>query len=208
MGKSLLNNTAAELFESLESPASPALHETSPGAAAAPGKTASTLSSYHPTRWSIVNRALDLTDRWTGGRAGWVQRLFSYLFFGGCAAVVNLIIFYIVLYRVALPVSEPVHNIIAYVIAAEISILANFIPNDYFTFSHLPGHNRSWRARCLRFHITTIGGVIITFVIEFGLHNFAHVPAILAEAIGIIIALIYNFTVHHLFTYGHVKQSA
>jgi len=207
MGKSLLNNSEAELFESLESAAAPAQHETDTGAAA-PGEMASTLSSYHPTRWPIVNRALDLTDRWTRGRAGWVQRLFSYLFFGGCAAVVNLIVFYIVYYRVAMPVSESAHNVIAYVIAAEISILANFIPNDYFTFSHLPGHNRSWRARCLRFHITTIGGVIITFVIEFALTHLTPTPAIVAEAIGIIIALIYNFTVHHLFTYRHVKQSA
>ena len=201
MGKSLLNNTEAELIESLESPASPVRQEAS-------SDTASALSSYHLTRWPIVNRALDLTDRWTGGRAGWVQRAFSYLFFGGCAAIVNLVVFYIVYYRVALPVSESAHNIIAYLIAAEISILANFIPNDYFTFRHLPGHNRSWGARCLRFHITTIGGVIITFVIEFALTHLTPTPAIVAEAIGIIIALIYNFTVHHLFTYGHVKQSA
>ncbi|HUY79753.1 MAG TPA: GtrA family protein, partial [Ktedonobacterales bacterium] len=61
---------------------------------------------------------------------------------------------------------------------------------------------------CLRFHITTIGGVIITFVIEFALTSLTPVPALLAEAIAIIIALVYNFTVHHLFTYGHVKQSA
>ena len=206
MGKSLLNNTEAGLFESLESPASPAQQASSFDAA--PGKTASTLSSYHLTRWSIVNRALDLVDRLTGGRAGWIQRAISYLFFGGCAAIVNLIIFYIIYYRVSLPVSKQAHNIIAYVIAAEISILANFIPNDYFTFRFLPGHNRSWRERCLRFHITTIGGVIITFVIEFALTSLTPVPALLAEAIAIIIALVYNFTVHHLFTYGHVKQSA
>lgn len=204
MGKSLLNNPSTEVFESLETSAQ---QESHPGAAAS-GETASALSSYHPTRWPIVNRALDIADRLTGGRAGWVQRAFSYLFIGGCAAIVNLIVFYIMLDRVALPVSQNAHNIIAYIIAAEISILANFIPNDYFTFRFLPGHSRSWGARCLRFHITTIGGVIITFVIEYALVHLTPVPAILAEAIGIIIALIYNFTVHHLFTYGNVKQHA
>ena len=200
MGKSLLSNTSTELIESS------AQHESNLEASS-PAKNPS-LPSYHTTSWPIVNRALDFVDQRTNGRAGWVQRLFSYLFFGGCAAVVNLIVFYIVLYRVALPVSKQAHNIIAYVIAAEISILANFIPNDYFTFRFLPGHNRSWGARCLRFHITTIGGVIITFVIEFALTSLTPIPPILAEAIAIIIALVYNFTVHHLFTYRHVKQRA
>jgi putative flippase GtrA len=204
MGKSLVNNTSEELLESLETPEQQESHAD----AAASEETASTLSSYHPTRWSIVNRALEITDRLTGGRAGWIQRAFSYLFFGGCAAVVNLIVFYIFLYRVGMPISPKAHNIIAYIIAAEISILANFVPNDYFTFRFLPGHSRSWGARCLRFHITTIGGVIITFVIEYALTNLTPVPAIAAEAIGITIALIYNFTVHHLFTYGKVRQHA
>jgi putative flippase GtrA len=206
MGKSLVNNTSAEVFESLDAPEASAQQESR--ADAASEKTASTLSSYHPTRWPIVNRALEITDQLSGGRAGWIQRAFSYLFFGGCAAVVNLIVFYIFLYRVGMPVSPKAHNIIAYIIAAEISILANFIPNDYFTFRFLPGHSRSWGARCLRFHITTIGGVIITFVIEYALTNLTPVPAIAAEAIGITIALIYNFTVHHLFTYGDVKRHA
>ncbi len=200
MGKSLLSNTSTELIES-------SVQRESNLETSSPTKNPS-LPSYHVTSWPIVNRALDLVDQRTNRRAGWVQRLFSYLFFGGCAAVVNLIVFYIVLYRVALPVSKQTHNVIAYVIAAEISILANFVPNDYFTFRFLPGHNRSWGARCLRFHITTIGGVIITFVIEFALTSLTPVPAILAEAIAIIIALVYNFTVHHLFTYRHVKQSA
>lgn len=207
MGKSLLNNPSTEGFESLETPESPAQQKVRSDAETS-GETVSALSSYHLTRWPIVNRALDITDQLTGGRAGWVQRAFSYLFFGGCAAIVNLVVFYIMLDRIALPVSAHAHNIIAYIVAAEISILANFIPNDYFTFRFLPGHSRSWGARCLRFHITTVGGVIITFVIEYALTSLTPVPAILAEAIGIIIALIYNFTVHHLFTYGDVKQHA
>ncbi|MGZ3664927.1 MAG: hypothetical protein ACXVDA_10640, partial [Ktedonobacterales bacterium] len=51
--------------------------------------------SYHPTRWPFVNHVLDVVERVTGGRAGWFQRLFSYLFVGGFAAIVNLFVFYL-----------------------------------------------------------------------------------------------------------------
>lgn len=164
--------------------------------------------SYHSTPLSAVNALLDGVDRVTGGRAGLFQRLFSYLFFGGSAAVVNLIVFFVMFYLVPLPVGHALHNIIAFVVAAEISIMTNFIPNDYFTFRHLAGRSRSWTARCTRFHITSIVGSILTFLIEFGLHMLGHVPAIIAEAIAIILVLFYNFTFHHLFTYRQIKSVA
>src|SRR5579884_3828750 len=104
-------------------------------------------ASYQPTRWASVNKILDIIDVLSGGRAGWVQRFFMFAFIGGCAALVNMIVFYIVYDVIALPVHEALHNVIAEVCAAELSILANFIPNDYFTFRRLPGHSRSWLAR-------------------------------------------------------------
>jgi putative flippase GtrA len=122
--------------------------------------------SYTPTSWPIVNRTLDIVDRVTNGRADWVQRFFSYSFIGGLAALVNLTIFSILYHFVAMPVSDIAHNLIAQVIACEISLMANFIPNDYFTFRHLAGHSRSWGARCLRYHITSIAGFCLTTLIE------------------------------------------
>ena len=171
------------------------------------------LPSYHPTSWNIVNSVLDIADNLTAGRAGLLQRLFSFVFFGGIAAVVNLIVFYIIFYHTSLPViaglsadgNVKFHNVIAFVIASEISLITNFIPNDRYTFRHLPGRNRSWATRCARFHVTSIGGTILTFLIEFTLSSFAHVPAIFSQAIAIMLVLIYNFTFHHIFTYRHVK---
>ncbi len=203
MGKFLAKSGPAEALEAVESPEKDQSTQ-SPLAA----KSSRPLPSYHPTAWPVINKTLDIVDRYSGRRAGWVQRFFSYTFFGGCAALVNLLIFYLVYYRIPLPVSAVAHNVIAYIAAAEISILANFIPNDYFTFRHLPGHSRSWPARCIRFHITTIGGVILTFLIEFGLSYLTHVPPIIAEAIALILVLIYNFSFHHIFTYRHVKHPA
>ncbi len=110
--------------------------------------------SYHETRWPLVNQALAITEQLTGGRAGTVQRLFTYVMIGGTAAVVNLGAFAIFEHFGSLKVFS-IYSAFAYVTAYEVSILANFIPNDYFTFRFLPGHQRSWLARCLRFHTTS-----------------------------------------------------
>ncbi len=159
--------------------------------------------SYYDTRWSLVNRLLALTDTITRGRAGVLQRLFTYLLIGGTAALVNLGCFAI-LFHFGSP-KNVVYYWFATVVAYEVSILANFIPNDYFTFSHMPGHNRSWFARCLRFHITSLSGVLVTILISTSFFHFTGWPFLVCQAIAQIIAVFYNFTVHHLFTYSHKK---
>ena len=164
-------------------------------------------ASYQPTGWAFVNRVLDIVDNVTHGRAGLCQRFFMFAFIGGLAALVNIAVFYIVFDVIKLPVNETIHNVIASVFAAEISIMANFVPNDFFTFRHLAGHQRSWLARCLRFHITSVGGSLLTFVIEFSLSHLLPVRPIIAQAIALIIVLFYNFSFHHIFTYRHVKPA-
>jgi putative flippase GtrA len=168
---------------------------------------AKSLRTYRPTPWALVNRILDIVDSITGGRAGQMQRFFSFVFIGGIASLVNLGVLYVVYYHTRMSVSPHVHYILAFALASEISILANFIPNDYFTFRHLPGHKRSWGARCLRFHITSISGTALTFLINFALSYGLHISPVLAQAVALIIVLFYNFTVHHLFTYRHIKTA-
>lgn len=158
--------------------------------------------SYYLTRWPLVNRVLAITERATHGKAGLLQRVFTYLLAGGFAACVNLAVFAVMLALPILASNDQAHNLVAYLVAAEISILANFIPNDRITFSRLPGHSRSWYMRCLRFHTTCVAGTIITFVVEVITHYGFHVPGLFAEATGIIIALFFNFTMHHVFTYS------
>jgi putative flippase GtrA len=166
--------------------------------------------TYHPYPWQLANQVLDFVDRKTSGKAGQIQRILSYLLFGGLAAVVNLVVFGLVLYRFHFPLSgsTQVHNIFAFTIAAECSIMANFLPNDRFTFSSLPGAKRPWLQRCLRFHATCIVGTLLTFLLEFAFFSFVHAPQLLAEAMAIVIVLIYNFTFHHLFTYRRIKQAS
>lgn len=161
--------------------------------------------SYHPSRWPIVNKALDITDTVTGGRAGVIQRVVNYLTFGGTAAVVNLVLLTYIYYYVALPVLPRIHYAIAFALATEVSIVVNFIPQDRVTFRHLPGHSRSWLMRCGRFHVTSIGGILVTAIVSFTMREVVGLHATLAQAIAIVVALFFNFTFHHVFTYRHAK---
>ncbi len=176
--------------------------------------------SYHPTRWGIVNSLLDNVDTLTHGRAGLLQRFSSFVIIGGFAAVVNLVVFYLAFYHIPFPASVGIviPNITASALAAEISIMTNFILNDHFTFRYLPGRSRSWSARCVRFQMTSVTGSILTFLIEFGLtplvktffarvrlSSFASHAEFIAQAVALILVLFYNFAFHHLFTYRHVK---
>ena len=157
--------------------------------------------SYYDTRWPLVNQTLALTEQLTGGRAGTVQRLFTYVLIGGTAAVVNLGAFAIFEHFGSLKVFS-LYSAFAYVIAYEVSILANFIPNDYFTFRFLPGHQRSWLARCLRFHTTSLSGVLVTMALSWIFYHPLNLPLLVSKALALILAVFYNFTVHHLFTYA------
>src|SRR5579884_2415907 len=108
----------------------------------------SRLPSYRPYPWAFANQVLDVVDTVTGGRAGVCQRFVTYVVIGGFAALVNLAVFYLVFDYIKQPPNDVIRNVIASVLAAEISIMANFIPNDFVTFRHLPGRARSWKARC------------------------------------------------------------
>ena len=175
--------------------------------------------TYQLTRWQWVNTVLDRVDAITRGRAGLFQRLFTYLIIGGTAALVNLGVLKLMfvlgdkLYHLPPNDSNDLslhylpYFILANVVAYELSILANFVPNDYITFRHLPGHNRSWLARCVRFHITSISGVVVTFVLFSIIHYVFNLDALIAQAIALILAVFYNFTIHHVFTYAHKKGS-
>ncbi|GLV57065.1 hypothetical protein KDH_39030 [Dictyobacter sp. S3.2.2.5] len=159
--------------------------------------------SYHPTRWKAVNRVLDLVDEVTGGKADWVVRFVSYIFFGGAAAVVNLAMFAGMLYILPSSMSDFWRTLVAGAVACEVSLVANFIPNDFFTFRHMPGRQRSWLARCGRFHLTSLVGSLLTILIQQFFSHVVHIMPMLAQAIALILVLFYNFSFHHLFTYRH-----
>jgi len=162
--------------------------------------------SYTPTGIALADNVLARVEQITHGKAGWLQRAFTYVFIGGIAAVINLVVLYLMYNVVKLPIVDSVRWLIAFLIAAEISTFSNFVLNDRFTFSHLSGHARSWWARCLRFHSTSAAGTIATLVMSFGFKTWLGMSALLAEAVAILLALVLNFTMHHVWTYRHIKE--
>lgn len=171
-----------------------------------PSKIPSRFPSYHPTRWAVVNRLLDRVDTITNGRADWAMRLVSYLFFGGVAALINLSVFALMLLILPLSLAAFDRTLIAGVVACEISLIANFIPNDYFTFRHMSGRQRSWLARCARFHATSLVGSLLTVLLQQVFSYVLHIMPLIGQALAIILVLFYNFSFHHLFTYRKVSH--
>ena len=161
--------------------------------------------SYSIWRWLFIKRWL------IGGvhlmQGGWVGRLFSFLCIGGFAALINVLCFSIVYYRMERLFNGFLAYMLAFLVATEVSIFANFIPNDRITFRYLSGQIRSWGTRCLRFHLTSIGGTGLTFGLSFSLFHLLHVPPLLAQAAALLIATAFNFVFHHLFTYRHTQKT-
>jgi len=135
-----------------------------------------------------------------------VVRLFSFLCIGGVGAIVNLLCFSGMYY----PLLGITNSFIAYgtafVVGTEVSIVSNFILNDRLTFGDL--HALAWRARCLRYHVTSIGGVLLTLGSSFSFLHLLHVPALPAQAAAIIFATACNFVLHNVFTYSHAAVQA
>ncbi len=161
--------------------------------------------SYYPTGWAFADRILDIADTLTRGRADWFQRLFSFLFVGGLGAVVNLICFSIVYNLLIQSINSLVAFLIAFISATEVSIVTNFVLNDRITFRIFHSQTRSWQLRCVRFHITSIGGTLLTLGISFFLLHLMHVSALLSQATALLIATAFNFVFHHIFTYRHER---
>jgi putative flippase GtrA len=141
-----------------------------------------------------------MIDRLTKGHADWFGRAFSYLLIGACSVMVNLIVFSLVYYRVSWPADQQWHYAVALATASEVSIQANFFPNDAITFRHLPGHSRPWLVRCARFHAAYLLGTLLQLCLSFSLHLLGS-PAIFAQALAIVLVTAFNFAFHRIFTY-------
>ena len=153
--------------------------------------------------WAFAGKAHNLIDTLTRGQTGWFLRLFSFLLIGGLGALVNLVCFSGIYYLLSQSGNTSLAFFTAFITAAEVSIVCNFVLNDRFTFRHLHRSHLSWATRCVRFHITSFGGTALTLGISFSLLHLVHISAFLAQAIALIAATVFNFTFHHIFTYRH-----
>ena len=104
--------------------------------------------------------------------------------FGGTAALVNLAVFAIGLALLPASISPFMRTLIADVIACEVSLIANFIPNDYFTFRHVSGRQRPWIARCARFHLTSLVGSLLTILLQQFFSHVVHLYPLFGQALA------------------------
>jgi dolichol-phosphate mannosyltransferase len=165
------------------------------------------LEEYYPKKWVALDRLYTFIDAKTGGRAAWFQRLFSFLFVGGLGAVANLLCFSALYYPLMRSLKSLVAYYIAFLLATELSIVINFALNDRITFRTLAGQSRPWKTRCVRFHLTSTGGALLTFVISFSCLHWLRIPAFLSQVIALVAATAFNFAFHHAFTYRHAPET-
>lgn len=160
--------------------------------------------SYRPTKWTFVNTTLDRVDIITKGRAGSLMKFATFLVIGGFTSVINLVVA-TAFWHIPMPVDDAIQNTLGTLVGIEFSLVVNFMLNDKFTFSDTSGHDRPLLARFSRFHVTAIGGVLLTLALQAGFSDLLHLNKTIALAISIIIVLFYNFTFHQFFTYRRLK---
>jgi putative flippase GtrA len=95
---------------------------------------------------------------------------------------------------------------ISTITARESGIIVNFLMNDRFTFLHIRSVSSKWFTRFFRYHITAIGGTIVTLIVSFTLLHVVGLSALVSQAIAIIVAMSFNFVFHHIFTYRYTSQ--
>ncbi|MFA5332013.1 MAG: glycosyltransferase family 2 protein [Methanoregula sp.] len=124
------------------------------------------------------------------------MKLFRFGIVGLSGIVVNEgILIYLKEYaQFALPVAS--------ICAIELSIVSNFILNDFWTFKSDSHHvfSRRWQ-RFASFQFVSIGGATINFVILNVLASWAGIDYRVANILGILVAFAWNFWVNRRFTW-------
>ena len=82
---------------------------------------------------------------------------------------------------------------VALVPGIEVSIITNFLLNDFFTFSdRRTGNMKSFFGRLLRYNLVALSGAVINYAIAAGLFTVG-LNIYLADFIGIVVAFLWNY---------------
>jgi dolichol-phosphate mannosyltransferase len=88
--------------------------------------------------------------------------------------------------------------VVASVMATEVAIGHNFLWNDYWTF----GRRGLSLNRFARFNVVSLGGACVTVVTLWILVRYAGLHYIVANLVGIGLAMVWNFAVNVRWTWG------
>lgn len=94
------------------------------------------------------------------------------------------------------------YDLVALIIALEVSILSNFTLNELWTFrDKRSGALRGVALRAAKFNLVSAGAIAIYYAIFIPLTRFAEVYDLLALLIAVFVGLIWNFGVNFLWTW-------
>lgn len=116
----------------------------------------------------------------------------KFLVVGGLGTLVNTAILIILYQQLHLAL------VAASAVATELTIGHNFVWNDYWTF----GRRGLTLNRFARFNVVSLGGQCVTILTLWMLVRFGGVHFVVANLVGIGLALIWNFTVNARWTWG------
>ncbi len=153
----------------------------------------------------LYKRVYALADEKTGGKAAELQRLVMFLAVGGSASLLNLACVWS--FDRLLHPSSGIAIFLVLAAATEISLMANFLLNDRFTFRTMVGEHRGFWQRCARFHGPAMVGFALTLLISNLAHHAAHLTLTTAQGIAILIVTVVNFLMHRHWTYREARPA-
>ncbi|MBN1367513.1 MAG: GtrA family protein, partial [Dehalococcoidales bacterium] len=133
-------------------------------------------------------------------RKGEQWRFLKFVGVGLSGVIVNLGIYWLLTRFAGL--GEGYLDLIASAIAIELSIISNFVLNDFFTFpdKRVSGAT-NFLKRLLKFNSISLIGVGIQLGSLWLFHHVIGINDIVAQAIGIIIATIWNYFANSIWTW-------
>jgi dolichol-phosphate mannosyltransferase len=125
----------------------------------------------------------------------------KFLIVGGSGVVVNLGAF-------SALVALGLNKFIASPIAIEVSIVSNFILNNYWTFRHRET-GTSLRVRGLKFNVVSVVALALSYATFVVLSlRFPTLPAQISQLAGIVPATLANYALNALWTFKDVEGDA
>jgi dolichol-phosphate mannosyltransferase len=151
----------------------------------------------------LIAQAVLLLQRSLPSRLGrHAGRFVRFGLVGGSGVIVN--------YLVLLGLVEGAHMppVPAAVAATECAIVSNFLLNDRWTFADLRrSAPSSWLRRFASYNLLTLGGLVLSVGILALLHGVAGVHYLVANAVGIGAATLWNYGSNHQWTWAHRRAA-
>ena len=144
----------------------------------------------------IFDPAVSLPDRrWWSRHRPLLIKLSKFMLVGGTGVLVNNLALLILVQGVHLPL------LVASVLASELAIINNFYWNDRWTFKS----TRISLSRFARFNLVSLSGLLITSGTLWVLVTHLGLYYLVANLLGISLAMVWNFVANSRWTWGGVR---